>query len=66
MNELQFTRDNNKTLKKQITIRLDENTVDYFKDLAEDSLLIAKLKSFNNIRAIQKIGVLYFIMLLRV
>ena len=27
----------------------------------EDSLLIAKLKSFNNIRAIQKIVVLYFI-----
>ena len=25
-----------KRLKKQITIRLDENTVDYFKDLAED------------------------------
>ena len=25
-----------KRLKKQITIRLDENTVDYFKDLADD------------------------------
>jgi len=25
-----------KHLKKQITIRLDKNTVDYFKDLAED------------------------------
>ncbi len=25
-----------KRLKKQITIRLDENTIDYFKDLAED------------------------------
>ena len=25
-----------KRLKKQITIRLDENTIDYFKDLAEE------------------------------
>jgi predicted DNA binding CopG/RHH family protein len=25
-----------KRLKKQITIRLDENTIDYFKELAED------------------------------
>ena len=26
-----------KRLKKQITIRLDEDTLDYFKDLAEDT-----------------------------
>ena len=32
----------------------------------EDSLLIAKLKSFNNIRAIQKIVVLYLIYAIRV